>query len=101
MGREERIGGVRECGEGAGTSWRRSGAVWGKIKFPGLKNFQLGILRYKKCHLGFGVLGLGLISICLVGLLHLLGRQMSTKDAADLCFRPNNDVGIIVGQLAT
>ena len=34
------------------------------------------------------MLGLGLVSICLVGLLHLLGRQSMTMDSADPWFRP-------------
>ena len=48
----------------------------------------LWILRYKKCHLGFALPGPGRLWICLVLLLHLLGRQVTAKTSADLWFRP-------------
>ena len=60
-------GGVREVGEGAGTSRRRPIFVFGKLNFQVLENprektprkkCHFGILRYKKFHLGFALPGL-------------------------------------------
>ena len=52
----------------------------------------------KKCHLGIalrGDLGLGRGWICLVGMLRLLGRQMTTRDTANLWFRPPTSYGVL------